>query len=67
MRLRLKRTHIKHIYSSRDIWVGQKWHDMRWWEDVTDDYPSALEAEVALLRRVLGKDAELESTLELEG
>lgn len=65
MRLRLSRKHIKHVYSSRDIWVGQKWDvNKGWWEDATNEYPSALEAELALLRNVMGDDSELEPTFE---
>ena len=45
------------------IWIGQQWNSLNeLWEDQTNEYPTAQEAELALLRTFV--DVELESTFE---
>jgi len=47
----------------RHIWAGQQWNPMtEYWEDQTNDCPTAKDAELALLRTIV--DVELESTFE---
>ena len=65
--LRLRLTHCTYqTFGSkiiRHIWVGQQWNPMtEYWEDRTNKYPTAKEAELALLRTIV--DVELESTFE---
>jgi len=65
LRLRLSH-HTFQAFGSKiihDVWVGQQWDPLNeWWEDQTNEYPTAQEAELALLRTIV--DVELESTFE---
>jgi hypothetical protein len=54
--LRLRLTHID--FGSKTIhhvWVGQQWDA---WEDQTNEYPTAQQAELALLRKLVGVEME---------
>ena len=66
--MRLRLTHsTKQTFGStysRHIWVGQQWDAFaELWEDQTIEYPTAAEAELALLRDIV--DVEFEPTLEI--
>jgi hypothetical protein len=65
--LRLRLTHRFWIpfgsSTKRHAWVGQQWDaSNEWWEDVTNEYPMAKDAELALLRSIV--DVELEPVFE---
>jgi hypothetical protein len=49
--------------TTRHVFVGQQWDAYNeWWEDVTNEYPMAKDAELALLRSIV--DVALEPTFE---
>lgn len=65
--LRLRLTHTTKrpfgALTTRHVWVGQQWDAYNeWWDDVTDEYVTADEAELELLRNIV--DVGLESTFE---
>jgi hypothetical protein len=65
LRFRLTHTTRQAFGSStvRHVWVGQQWDALtELWEDQTNEYPTAQEAELALLRAFV--DQEFEQTFE---
>lgn len=52
-------------FSERHVWAGQKWNDdSETWVDQTNEYDSAVEAELALLQNLV--DVKFEPTFEHE-